>query len=1043
MKKLKANPSEISRVAGLFTVLAGGLVLMGWIFHLEFLKSIFPAFGSMRYVTAVCFLFAGTVLVILKDAPKLNRFRKRAALILVFLLLLISLTSLASYFFNWNIDIERLLGNISAKNLPSNSPGRVSLIISFNFTMLGLAFLLMIKDRYYLLIQILLIAILPGLLLTIANRLIGMSFLNSIQLNVPTSLLTAILFIILFFGAFSKRIPGDVQFSFVKRIAAFFILILLIRSLVFFAINKNNELSAEKDKWVEQNRDLLLTAEKINSFSNDLQSRVRGYIITGREDPDFFSYRNTDSINHLFSKLRIITVENGHQEPGIDSLEKSVASFINRENEVVEERRKKGFGAARQLVLDKVTNALLEKVHRLVASIENDDNKILASRTAQNALIIRNSSKLFSVLQIIAILLTVLAFKIIYDHVRMRNKIEGALKKSLKETSDYKYALDQSSILAITDDNGIIRQVNDNFCRISKYHREELIGQDHRIMNSGYHSKEFMRDLWLTISNGEEWRGEIKNKAKDGSFFWLDTTIVPFMDDTGRPFQYLAIRSDITQRKNLEEGMKKFNAELQKRVEQKTKEVIEKEEKYRFLLQNMKEGIQVIGFGWEYIFVNESARNFSKYSEKELLGHTLMEKYPGIEKTELFKVLERCMKQRIPQLLENEFTFPDGTKQWFKFSIQPVKEGLFILSSDITEQVEAEQKLKESERFLSESQRVSKIGSYILDCKTRIWRGSTELDNIFGLNSNEVHDFDMWVEILHPDHRAAMQKYFEEEIMGKKRRFSKEYKIINRKTKQECWVHGLGDLILDPNGNVVKMLGTIQDITERKKMESELEDQKLNEQKVINEITIQAQEEERAELGRELHDNVNQILATAKMYLGMAKDGVQTSGDNLLAKSYEYIDEVMKEIRKLSHSLVAPSLGDIGLVESLQLLVEDTNILNCFKVDLCIDEGYSITVIDKKKELMIYRIIQEQLNNINKYAKADKVGIALRQRNGELFLTVTDNGIGFDPSQISKTGIGLRNMKSRLEFYSGKLNVITAPGKGCTLEINLPVSSDV
>lgn len=127
--------------------------------------------------------------------------------------------------------------------------------------------------------------------------------------------------------------------------------------------------------------------------------------------------------------------------------------------------------------------------------------------------------------------------------------------KSLKNLADLTFALDESSIVAITDQKGKIQYVNKQFCHISQYSKDELIGQDHRIINSGYHSKDFMRNLWKTIGSGHVWHGEIRNKAKDGSHYWVNTTIVPFLDDEGKPYQYLAIRNEVTKLKEVQEEL--------------------------------------------------------------------------------------------------------------------------------------------------------------------------------------------------------------------------------------------------------------------------------------------------------------------------------------------------------------------------------------------------------------------------------------------------------------------------------------------------------
>jgi PAS domain S-box-containing protein len=147
----------------------------------------------------------------------------------------------------------------------------------------------------------------------------------------------------------------------------------------------------------------------------------------------------------------------------------------------------------------------------------------------------------------------ILHFVAIEQDISRRKQAEDQLRASLREISELQTALDEHAIVAVTDPQGKITYVNDKFCALSKYSREELLGQDHRILNSGFHSKKFFHQMWETIGSGRVWHGQVKNRAKDGSFYWVDSTIVPFLDDQGAPRQYVAIRTDVTESKKKEQ----------------------------------------------------------------------------------------------------------------------------------------------------------------------------------------------------------------------------------------------------------------------------------------------------------------------------------------------------------------------------------------------------------------------------------------------------------------------------------------------------------
>lgn len=202
------------------------------------------------------------------------------------------------------------------------------------------------------------------------------------------------------------------------------------------------------------------------------------------------------------------------------------------------------------------------------------------------------------------------------------------IQEQLKALHKIEYALDKSAILAITNPKGEILYVNDLFCETSQYSREELIGQNHRILNSGYHPKDFFKAMYKTIGSGDIWRGEIRNKRKDGSFYWVHATIVPFMKENGKPQQYISIRTEITKEKMLEE------------------EVIRSNEKYRLIAENSLNLIALIETDATFNYVSPSFKNILKYNISSLENRSLLDIIHPHDRAFFSKNLEQFLKKK-------------------------------------------------------------------------------------------------------------------------------------------------------------------------------------------------------------------------------------------------------------------------------------------------------------------------------------------------------------------------------------------------------------
>ena len=233
------------------------------------------------------------------------------------------------------------------------------------------------------------------------------------------------------------------------------------------------------------------------------------------------------------------------------------------------------------------------------------------------------------------------------------------------------------------------------------------------------------------------------------------------------------------------------------------------------------------------------------------------------------------------------------------------------------------------------------------------------------------------------------------------------------------------------------ILELANDVTERVQLEKALNEQHVTRQRQITEAVIVAQEKERTEIGKELHDNVNQILGASNLYINTAMTD-EDMRQELLGRSTELVSKAINEIRKISKSLITPGLREIGLIESIEDIIEDIRVARdapAIDLDLVnIDEDQ----IEERRKLTLFRIVQEQLNNIVKHARATQVVIRLSLEREYIVLMVVDNGVGFDAAR-HRRGVGITNIISRAELFSGKVEIASAPGEGCVLTVSLAI----
>lgn len=368
--------------------------------------------------------------------------------------------------------------------------------------------------------------------------------------------------------------------------------------------------------------------------------------------------------------------------------------------------------------------------------------------------------------------------------------------------------------------------------------------------------------------------------------------------------------------------------------------------------------------------------------------------------------------------------------------------GLYGIVIDVTEIKKAEQELSQSEMRLNEAQAIAHISNWEIDLEHNMQNWSDEFYRIYGLNKSKVRpSTELFLSLMHPDDVVLAQKIVEEAFFTLKGS-SFNFRFI-RKDGRIRYGHSEWKFEFDKKGKPVRLFGILQDITEHKKAEAELKkmEEELFEQHRLEQVNItatalEAQEKERTAIGRELHDNVNQILAGTKLILSIAKTNPEKIQE-VIDSCMDNLQDAIDENRKIAHVLVAPDFEAKILTEELSQLTDNMLKKSALEVNFDVTH-FREELLNDHQKLAVYRIAQEQCTNIVKYAKARLVNISLSTDDDLFKMIITDDGVGMNPGK-KMSGIGIRNIKGRLSIFNGNSTINTATGKGFSLEITIPL----
>ena len=637
-------------------------------------------------------------------------------------------------------------------------------------------------------------------------------------------------------------------------------------------------------------------------------------------------------------------------------------------------------------------------------------------------------------------------------------------KKANKALSIQKVHLQQLfenslDAIALVNDKDIILEVNRVFEALFQFPLEEVRGKrlDDFIVPS--HLLDDAAKLKYRSMKGEPVRLETDRKCKDNTLVQVEVVGFPVMLNGRFSGAYIIYR-DISKRKKAEAALQEAYDELELRVQDRTSQLTKinealqnSEERYRLLAENVSDVIWAMDVDRRFTYVSPSVVKMRGYSPEEVMAQS----FEQIIASESLELAMTTLSEALDNnglgghpgkdktyRLELELNHKDGSTIWTELRLGLLlnstgkKIGIVGISRDILERKKAESALKESEERLMLAMQATRDGVWDWDLRENKVYGSPRFYDLLGFEEEEREPsmlLDRWKASIHPDDYDRVMDEIEQTMRGN---VPYNVDLLHAdKPGRYLWRNVRGITLFDEQDKAYRMVGSVQDIHERKQAEKQV--------RMLTQELIEAQENERQRISRELHDRVAQDLSSSKIACDLFLNSDPLSFSEIIPKISEIskmLNTTISSVRDLAYDLRPPGLEDLGLKETIFLFCEE------FSEKSGIQVGFYFTGIDSlclrlEAEITIFRLIQEGLNNIWKHAEASHVVVRLVGASPNIILRIEDDGTGFDVKRrlnvaMDEKRMGLRSMEERVHLISGKMTIQSKLEEGTIIIVKFP-----